>query len=143
MGIENKIWLIAQLHSVVIKCFGRLICAFLPPSMDPLQLAYRPNRSADDAVSQLTHSSRSHLAVGRGVMRGCCSLALYYSSLQTGWQTDWAGTEHLPVRLDPGRHDHQAPGRQAGQTYLQNTHPEHRIPPGLSPQPPTVLPVHT
>ncbi|XP_056290461.1 uncharacterized protein LOC130206479 [Pseudoliparis swirei] len=44
------------LTSVVMKCFERLIkdyiCAFLPSSMDPLQFAYRPNRSTDDAVSQ-------------------------------------------------------------------------------------------
>jgi len=35
------------LNSVVMKCFERLIkdyiCTFLPPSMDPLQFAYRPN----------------------------------------------------------------------------------------------------
>jgi len=49
---------------VVMQCFERLIkdfiCAFLPPSMDPLQFAYRPNRSTDDAISQVIHSSLSH-----------------------------------------------------------------------------------
>jgi len=48
-----------------MKCFGRLIkdyiCAIFPPSMDPLQFAYQPNRSTDDVVSQLLHSIRSHL----------------------------------------------------------------------------------
>jgi len=42
---------------VVMKCFERLIkdyiCADLPPAMDLLQFAYRPNRSTDDAVSQV------------------------------------------------------------------------------------------
>ena len=58
------------LTSVVMKCFERLIkdyiCAFLPPSMDPLQFAYRPNRPPDDAVSQLIHSSLSHLDSRKG-----------------------------------------------------------------------------
>jgi len=53
------------LNSVVMKCFERLIknyiCAFLPPSMDPLQFVYRPNRSTDDAVSQVLQSSLSHV----------------------------------------------------------------------------------
>jgi len=52
------------LTSVAMKCFERLIkdyiCAFLPPSMDP-QFAYQSNRSTDDAVSQVIHSSLSHL----------------------------------------------------------------------------------
>jgi len=58
------------LTSVVMKCFERLIkdniCAFLPPSMDPLQFAYRPNRSTDDAVSQVIHSSLCHLDSRKG-----------------------------------------------------------------------------
>ena len=58
------------LTSVVMKCFERLIkdfiCAFLPPSMDPLQFAYRPNRSTDDAVSQVLHTTLSHLDSQRG-----------------------------------------------------------------------------
>jgi len=45
---------------VVMKYFDRLIkdyiCAFLPPSMDPLQFASRPNRSTDNVVSQVIDS---------------------------------------------------------------------------------------
>ena len=69
-----------------------------------------------------------------------------HSPHQTGWQADWAGTDTTntpPVCLDSGLPDHQAPGGQGGQTHLQPPHPEHRIPPELHPQPPTVLPVHT
>jgi len=55
---------------MVIKCFKRLIkdyiCAFLPPFMDPLLFAYRPNRSTNDAVSQVLHSSLSHLDSPKG-----------------------------------------------------------------------------
>jgi len=56
--------------SVVMKYFERLIkdyiCAFLCASMDPMQFACRPNRSADDAVSQVIHSSLSHLDSRKG-----------------------------------------------------------------------------
>ena len=66
------------LTSVVMKCFERLvkdnICSVLPSSMDPLQFAYRPNRSTDDAISQVLHTTLSHLDNRRGAMQDCCSL---------------------------------------------------------------------
>jgi len=67
------------LTPVVMTCFETflpsylLTCTFLPPSMDLLQFAYRPNRSTDDAVSQVLHSSLSHLESRRG---DCCSLTI-------------------------------------------------------------------
>jgi len=51
------------LTSVVMKWFERLIkdyiYALLPPSM--VQFADKPNRSTDDAVSQVIHSSLAHI----------------------------------------------------------------------------------
>ena len=51
--------------SVVMKCFDRLVMAhinsILPDTLDPLQFAYRPNRSTDDAISIAFHTSLSHL----------------------------------------------------------------------------------
>ncbi|KAK1801488.1 hypothetical protein P4O66_004512 [Electrophorus voltai] len=45
------------LTSVVMKCFDKLVRDFitssLPASMDPLQFAYRHNRSTDDAIAHL------------------------------------------------------------------------------------------
>ncbi len=35
------------------------ICSSIPATLDPLQFAYRPNRSTDDAISQVLHSSLS------------------------------------------------------------------------------------
>ncbi|KAK0131470.1 putative RNA-directed DNA polymerase from transposon X-element [Merluccius polli] len=56
---------LVALTSVIMKCFERLIkdyiCAFFPRTMDPLQFAYQPNRSTDDAVSQVLHTTLSHL----------------------------------------------------------------------------------
>jgi hypothetical protein len=43
------------LTSVAMKCFERLVMAhintIIPETLDPLQFAYRPNTSTDDAIS--------------------------------------------------------------------------------------------
>ncbi len=48
-----------------MKVFERLlknhICSSIPVTLDPLQFAYRPNRSTDDAISQVLHSSLTHI----------------------------------------------------------------------------------
>ncbi len=53
------------LTSTVMKVFQRLlkkhICSSIPATLDPLQFAYRPNRSTDDAISQILHSSLTHI----------------------------------------------------------------------------------
>ncbi len=53
------------LTSVVIKVFERLvknhICSSIPATLDPLQFAYRPNKSTDNAISQVLHSSLTHI----------------------------------------------------------------------------------
>jgi hypothetical protein len=51
--------------SGAMKCFERLVMAhinsILPGTRDPLQLAHRPNRSTDDAISIALHTALSHL----------------------------------------------------------------------------------
>jgi hypothetical protein len=51
--------------SVAMKCFERLALAhintIIPEPLDPLQFAYRPNRSADDAISIALHTTLSHV----------------------------------------------------------------------------------
>ncbi len=53
------------LTSTVMKVFERLlkkhICSSIAVTLDPLQFAYRPNRSTDDAISQVLHSSLTHI----------------------------------------------------------------------------------
>ena len=50
---------------VIMKCFERLvkdhISCTLPVTLDPLQFAYRPNRSTDDAIPIALHTALSHL----------------------------------------------------------------------------------
>ncbi len=53
------------LTSTVMKVFERLlkkyICSSMPVTLDPLQFAYRPNMSTDEAISQVLHSSLTHI----------------------------------------------------------------------------------
>ncbi|KAK3547969.1 hypothetical protein QTP70_001637 [Hemibagrus guttatus] len=53
------------LTAIIMKCLERLIMRqikdLLPPSLDPMQFAYRPNRSTDDAISTTLHLSLTHL----------------------------------------------------------------------------------
>ncbi|KAK1790227.1 hypothetical protein P4O66_014145, partial [Electrophorus voltai] len=57
------------LTSVVMKCFEKLVRDFItssqPASMDSLQFAYHHNRSTDDAIAHLLHTTLTHLDNGR------------------------------------------------------------------------------
>jgi hypothetical protein len=50
---------------VAMKCFERLVMAhintIIPGTLYPLQFAYRPNRSTDDAISIALHTALFHL----------------------------------------------------------------------------------
>ncbi|KAI5612709.1 hypothetical protein C0J50_4441 [Silurus asotus] len=49
----------------IMMCFERLIMRHiktqLPPALDPMQFAYLPNRSTDDAISTTLHLALTHL----------------------------------------------------------------------------------
>ena len=51
--------------TVIMKCFERLvkdhITSTLPDTLDPLEFAYRPNRSTDNAIAITLHPALSHL----------------------------------------------------------------------------------
>ncbi|KAK3540458.1 hypothetical protein QTP70_031011 [Hemibagrus guttatus] len=53
------------LTPIIMKCFERLVMRqikdLLPPSLDPMQFAYHPNRSTDDAISTTLHLSLTHM----------------------------------------------------------------------------------
>lgn len=56
---------IVALTPIVMKCFERLVMKHvktqLPSALDPMQFAYRPNRSMDDAISTTLHLALTHL----------------------------------------------------------------------------------
>ena len=53
------------LTSLDMKCFERLVMAHINPiiikTLDPLQFAYHPNRSKDEAIVIALHTALSHL----------------------------------------------------------------------------------
>ncbi len=53
------------LTPIIMKCFEKLVMqkikTSLPNTLDPLQFAYRPNRSTDDAISTTLHLALTHL----------------------------------------------------------------------------------
>ncbi len=53
------------LTPIMMKCFERLVMQkiknSLPNTLDPLQFAYRPNRSTDDAISSTLNLALTHL----------------------------------------------------------------------------------
>ncbi|KAF7689546.1 hypothetical protein HF521_012899, partial [Silurus meridionalis] len=54
-----------SLRPIVMKCFERLVMRHiktqLPPSLDPMQFVYHPNRSTDGAISTTLHLALTHL----------------------------------------------------------------------------------
>ena len=58
-------WRPIALTPIVSKCFESLvkglICPILPPTLDPLQFAYRTNRNTEDAIAHVLHTALSHL----------------------------------------------------------------------------------
>ncbi len=74
-------WRPVALTPIFSKCFEKLvrdyICSVLPASLDPLQFAYRSNRSTDDAIAFTLHTALSHLENKNTYMR---MLLVDYSS---------------------------------------------------------------
>ncbi len=65
--IKSHAWMTGSplLWPTSVKCFEKLvrdyICSVLASSLDPLQFAYRSNRSTDDAIAFTLHTALSHL----------------------------------------------------------------------------------
>ncbi len=89
----------------------------LPASLDPLQFAYRSNRSTDDAIAFTLHTALSHLENKNTYVR---MLFVDYSSAfntivpVTGFKASESETEQISVQLDPGLPDRQKSGGQNG-----------------------------
>ncbi len=97
------------LTSIVMKVFERLvkshISSSIPVTLDPLQFAYRPNRSTDDAISHILHSSLTHIdSSNRNYAR---LLFIDYSSafntvvpIKLTNKLTGLGLKHFTLRLD-------------------------------------------
>jgi hypothetical protein len=97
-----------------MKCFERLVMAhinsILPDSQDPLQIAYRPNRSTDDTIT--LHTALSHLDKRNTYVR------MLFIDYRVAFNTIvpsklinklWTLGLNLPLQLDPGLPDGPAP----------------------------------
>ncbi len=125
---------------VFSKCFEKLvrdyICSVLPASLDPLQFAYRSNRSTEDAIAFTLHTALSHLENKNTYVR---MLFVDYSSpfntivpatLVAKLQA--LGLKQISVQLDPGLPDRQKSGGQNGQQHLISPGPQHWCSAGLA-----------
>ncbi len=146
---KNKItclndWRPVALTPIFSKCFEKLvrdyICSVLPASLDPLQFAYRSNRSTDDAIAFTLHTALSHLENKSTYVR---MLFVDYSSAFNTIVPSTLVTKQISVQLDPGLPDRQKSGGQSGQQHLISPGPQHWCSAGLCPQPTPELPVHT
>ncbi len=153
---KNKItclndWRPVALTPIFSKCFEKLIrdyiCSVLPASLDPLQFAYRSNRSTDDAIAFTLHTALSPPGKQECLCEDAfCRLQLrtqYHSACHTGCETPESRTKQISVQLDPGLSDRQKSGGQNGQQHFISADPQHRCSTGLRSQPTPVLPVHT
>ena len=87
----------------ILKCFERLVkdhitsTSTLPDTLDPLQFAYRPNRSTDDAITITLHTALTHLDKRNTYVR---MLFIDYSP----------GSRPRPVQLGTGLPEGPPPG---------------------------------
>ncbi len=148
---KNKItclndWRPVALTPIFSKCFEKLIrdyiCSVLPASLDPLQFAYRSNRSIDDAIAFTLHTALSHLENKNAYVR---MLFVDYSSafITIVPATLVAKLQNLGLNrslcswiLD------FLTGGQNGQQHFISSDPQHWCSAGLRSQPTPVLPVH-
>ena len=97
---------LVALMAVAMKCFERLVMVhintIIPETLDPLQFAYHPTRSTDDAISIALHTALSHLDKRNTYVR---MLFIDYSSV-----FNTIVPSKLITKLDPGLPDRPAPG---------------------------------
>ncbi|KAI3354475.1 hypothetical protein L3Q82_018983 [Scortum barcoo] len=138
------------LTSTIMKCFERLVKSFItssiPDSLDPLQFAYRPNWSTEDAIALTLHTALSHLDQRDTYVR---MLFIDYSSAFNTIVPSKLVTKLRDLGLNSALCDwilnfltRQTPGCADGQHHILHPDSEHRRPPGLCAQPSAVLPVH-
>ncbi len=138
------------LTSVVMKSFEKLVLAHLKditgPSLDPLQFAYRANRSVDDAVNMGLHYVLQHLDRPGAYVR------ILFVNFQLGFhpfhpkpppaQMNSALHAHLRLSVDQQLPDRQAAGSEAGKIHMQHPYDQHWSSSGLCSLPTALLPVH-
>ncbi len=105
-------WCPVALTPIISKCFENLIrdhiCSVLPASLDPLQFAYRNNRSIDDAFAFTLHTALSHLDKRNTYVR--MLFVDYSSAFNTIVPSKLVVKQAFSVQLDPGLPNRQMAG---------------------------------
>ncbi len=137
------------LTSTVMKVFERLVknhlCSFILVTLDHLQLAYQPNRSTDDAISHVLHSSLTHIDSKNGNYVRLLFID-YSSAFNTIVPIKLAvklSDLCLNTSLDSRFPHRQTTSGESSPVHLQLHHPECRSTTGLCPEPPALLSLHT
>ncbi len=123
------------LTSIVMKVFERLvknhICSSIPVTLDPLQFAYRPNRSTDDTISHVLHSSLKNGNYVRLLFIDYSSAFNTLVPIKLAFKlTDLSLNSSL--WLDSIFPHRQISSGESRPVHLQLHHPEHRSPTALS-----------
>ncbi len=133
------------LTSIVMKVFERLvkshISSSIPVTLDPLQFAYHPNRSTDDAISHILHSSLTHIDSSNGNYARL--LSFQHHSPHQLTQTHRPRTKLFTLRLDSRFPHRQTSSGKGRPVHLKLHHPERRSPTGLCHESPALLSLHT
>lgn len=131
-------------HEMLRKASQRLHHLLPPDTLNPLQFAYRPDRSMNKAITIALHTALIHLDKRNAYsMWGCCSLTTALSSIpychlnssQSSRPWDWtppyATGSWTSWWVAPRWHH-----------YFRHNDPQHRGPRRVHPQSPSVFPVY-
>ncbi len=138
------------LTSVVMKSFQRLVWAYLMastgPKQDPLQFAYRANRSVDDAVNMGLHFILQHLdRPGTYVRILLVDFSSAFNTIIPDTLQNNLTQLSVPTSIchwNQQRPDRHAAGSEAEKTLIQHPYDQHWCSSGLCSLPTALLPVH-
>ena len=134
------------LTSVIMKCFERLVKDHITSTQDPLQFAFRPNRSTDNAISTTLHTALSHLDERNTYVR---MLFIDYSSAFNTLVPSKLIIKLVALGLNPSLCNWvldfltgRPLGGEGRRQHLHFADPQHRGPTRVCAQPSHILPVH-
>ncbi len=138
------------LTSVAMKSFERLVLAYLKdspgPLLDPLQFAYRANRSVDDAVNMGLHFILQHLdRPGTYVRILFVDFSSAFNTIIPNLLLPKLTQLYVPTSVCQWITSfltRQASASEAGKILIQHPHHQHWSPSGLHSLPTALLPLH-
>ncbi len=134
-----------------MKSLERLVLAYLKDInrllLDPIQFAYRANRSVDDAVNMGLHYILQHLDKPGNYARILfVDFSSAFNTIMPDLLSDKLTQLSVPTSIcqwiTSFLTDRQTAASEAGQTHIQNSHHQHWRPSGLRSLPTTLLPLH-